>query len=85
MTMRLDGKRWVSMPTTVLVAILTATVSAAVAVGTLQSDWRAAIVRTDGHEVRIQRIETKIEDLREMKNDISWIKQTMERERRMAR
>lgn len=85
MTMRIDGKRWVSMPIAVLVAVLAATVSAALALGAFQSDQRATKTALDGHEARIQKVETRVEDIREMKNDISWIKQTMERERRQER
>ena len=81
-SMRLDGKRWVSMPVAVLVWLISATISAALAWGAMQGDQKMTKTTLEGHEARIQRVETRVEDIREMKNDISWIKQTMERERR---
>lgn len=84
-SMRIDGKRWISMPVAVLVWLVSATISAALAWGAMQSDQKMAKATMDDHTVRIQKIETKIEDIREMKNDISWIKRTMERERQQGR
>ncbi len=80
-SMRLDGKRWISMPAAVLVWLISATVSAALAWGAMQGDQKIAKSALESHETRIQKVETRIEDIREMKNDISWIKETMKRER----
>lgn len=69
------------MTTAVLLTIFGAIATAALGWGALKSDMRATASAVEDHGQRLKAVETKTEDLREMKNDIAWIKQTMQQDR----
>lgn len=82
---RVDGKRLVSLPTAVLITLLGTTATAAIAWNTFKKDLDSTAATVAEHSKRIEAVETKAEDLREMKNDIGWIKKTMEQDRQDRR
>lgn len=83
-TVRVDGNRVVSMTTAVLLTILGAVVTATLAWGAIKADLKTTSATVVEHGDRLKAVEAKTEDLREIKNDIAWIKQTMQQERRRS-
>lgn len=57
-----------------LCGLLALTATAAIAFNKVET-------KTEDHEERLKRVEAKTEDIAVMKNDLQWIRRTMEEER----